>query len=278
MRPEYIHAYETYLRRQNIPFRMTWYDLGHDILYPAHRHGRIYADLGTVRRDPRPREVRVVTGDYRAARQHWVTVTRIPSYPELARVVARADGATITLETSNASEIAIDLRTVPLDGEQAIVVADGHEVYRGPRASLGHVARIARDTTDGPWRLGVVRDEGPRAKRPGSSGPISDAYYDRMIHVYGTARVENLEPLRRAAQQGAHGWPVYLWNLEQEVVPDTAVTEEMMRSAHLVLYGTPGDNTVLDRIAPQLPFAVDATSVTAGERRFTARQVGVRYK
>ena len=35
-------------------------------------------------RDPRPAEVRVVTGDYRANRQHWVTVTRIERYPRMA--------------------------------------------------------------------------------------------------------------------------------------------------------------------------------------------------
>src|SRR5262249_28022110 len=135
MRPAFIQELDARVAALHSPARGTWFqDKGHDLLYYVHRHGNIYRDLDPIRRNRSPSEVRVVTGDYRAARQHWVTVTRITDYPQLARVRAVvADGA-ITVETSNVSALSLDLRDAPLTGETARIVVDGTEVFSGARA------------------------------------------------------------------------------------------------------------------------------------------------
>jgi hypothetical protein len=98
-----------------------------------------------------------------------------------------------------------------------------------------------------------------------------------MIHVYGTQRAENAKVLGELAKKGSRGWPMWPWTIEQEVIADTALTPEMIRDAHLVLYGTPGDNSVLDRLLPKLPIRVDATGVLAGDKRFEGAGVGTRF-
>lgn len=278
MRPAFVDQFTERVREIGLEPKVTWWaDKGHDILYIAHRHGRIYDQLAPIRRDRKPREVRVVTGDYRANRQHWVTVTRIARYPELARVRAVVEGDTITVETSNVSAFALDVRDVPFgEGRRARVVVDGAEAYAGERAPLGHRIHFAK-TNDG-WRTGYPDEpQGALVKRPGLAGPLTDAYYGRSVHVYGTRDPEHTDALRRAAGRGARGWPMWLWSFQQPVVADTEVTDEMMRASHLVLYGTAGDNAVLERIRDRLPIRIEEDAVVAGDRRFAGNDVGTRF-
>lgn len=273
MRPDYVRELSEHLRREGIAARERWYEAGHDILYRVHRHGRVYADLANERRNPRPSEVRVATGDYRANRQHWLTVTRIPDYPALANVRARITETTLDIAAQGASALSVDLRAAPVP-ENLRIAVNGAEIWRGPRAHLGHIAHLVRGAEG--WRLGFPEDGG-RVKQPGLSGPIMDAYYDRMVHVYGTRDAEHTDALRAAAERGARGWPLWAWNLNQEVVPDTACDEALMRGAHVVLYGNEADNAILARIAGALPIRVHDGAVVVGGDRYEGRDVGVRF-
>jgi len=274
MRPDYVRAFEAHLDELGMDNHATWYDTGHDILYYVHRHGRIYAQLAEERRDPRPHDVLLVSGDYRAAEQHWLRLTHIQSYPDLANVHGRVEGAQLSLETHGAGALRVDLSRCPLEGDPVRVVADGQEVYAGPRAALGQALHLVRRGDE--WQRGFP-DARAREKRPELSGPITDAYFDAMIHVYGTANAEHTDALRDAAQRGARGWPLWAWDLKQQVVADSEVTPEMMRSATIVLYGSPGDNTLLTRMDGALPIHVDAHGVGIGDRRFDGDDVGVRF-
>src|SRR5690606_18444804 len=133
-------------------------------------------------------------------------------------------------------------------------------------APLGHVAHFAR--VEGEWKLGFLPPVDGLEKVPRLSGPMSDAYHDEIVHVYGTQDPQATEALRRTANRGANGWPTGVWYLNQRVIPDTEVTEELMGSVHLALYGAPGQNAVLDRIAERLPIRVrdGAVVLSSGER------------
>lgn len=277
MRPAYVQEMDEHMRGLGIEPQLTWYEMGHDILYVVHRHGRFFDVMGSVARDGRRADVRLVTGDYRANRQHWITAERIVDYPRLAHVTAHADAGQITLTTERVSQLAIDLRDAPIGtGDTLAVIVDGADAYRGPRASLGHVLHLRRDA-DG-WHPGFLeRAAGTLAKVPGQAGPITDAYRDAMIHVYGTHDPGATAELRRAAERGSHGWVQGLWNYHQEVVADTALTEEQMRTNHVVLYGTPGSNSVLERIADQLPIQITRQGVRVGSTTYDDPGVGVRF-
>lgn len=276
MKPRFVEELTARITSLNVPHRETWYDAGHDLLYLVHRHGKIYDELANVRREPRPAHVVVVTGDYRANRQHWITVTGISDLPNLARVEARVNESTVTIATRGADALSIDLRDVPLANTEAITIrVDEHTAYEGPRADLGHVAHFVK--RDGTWRPGFVETTNALRKEPGLSGPIGDAYVDGMVHVYGTGKPNETEALKRVAEQGARGWPLWLWRHQQRVIADTQVTEELLRSHHVVLYGTPGSNSVLDSIAAQLPIRVGAQDIAVGDRTLSGTGVGTRF-
>ena len=273
MKPAYVHELDRSLAARGVPHTGKWFEAGHDLLYMVHRHGKLYDELASVRRKARPSEVRVVTGDYRAARQHWLEVTRFARYPELARVVARALDGRIEITTGNTVALAIHLQDVPLSGDRLALDVDGVRVFEGSRAGLGTRLDLIKRAK---WERGVPQDQG-LAKRPGLSGPLTDAYYDRMVHVYGTQRSDRTAALKQVAERGARGYPLWLWSVEQEVVADTAVTPELAASAHLVLYGTPGDNAVLDRIASKLPIRVEDGAVKMGARSVGDASAGARF-
>jgi len=279
MRPAYVTQLEAYMRGLNLVPNVTWFDAGHDLLYIVHRHGNIYPQMANIVRNPRPAEVRVVTGDYAANRQHWVTITRIENYPTLARVVAIASDGAIGVTTSNALEFTLDLRDAPIGTTETLRInVDGALAHEGPRAALGHVVTLHRDGTS--WALGTLPQAPGLEKIPGLSGPLTAPYRDGMIHVYGTQIADQTAALRSSAERGARGWPLWLWNHQQRVVADTDVTPEMMAASHLVLYGTPGANSVLERVRDRLPIRVEADSITVGERRYPAgrsRDLGVRF-
>jgi hypothetical protein len=275
MRPAFVHAFEAHMNEIGIPPQVTWYEMGHDLLYVVHRHGRFYTNMLQPVRDARRAEVRLVTGDYRANRQHWVTAERIVDYPRLSRTIAHAADGEITIETERVSQLALDLRDAPIgSGDTLRIVIDGGEAYRGPRAPLGHVIHLAR--TEGGWRPGFLPTSG-LAKVPGLSGPITDATRDAMIHVYGTQIEGDTDELRRAAERGSRGWVQGLWNYRQLVVADTALTDEQLRTHHVVLYGTPGSNSVLERVAAQLPIRVERDGVHVGEHVYSGAGIGVRF-
>lgn len=273
MRPHYVEEFTRHLQSLgDVPVNETWYDAGHDILYRVTRHGRVYDRLADVRRPTSPEAVRLVTGDYRANRQHWLQMDRIEAYPQLAEARARVADGRLTITTEHATALSLYVTDLP-EADPIAIEVDGREVYSGSRAALGHRLHLRRDAEG--WALGFPPDG--RIKRPGLSGPITDAYYGRMVHVYGTQRAEDTDDLRDAAERGARGWPLWAWNVGQEVVADTAVTEAMMKSAHVVLYGTPGSNAVLERIAGALPIRVEPDAVVVGTERHEGRHVGVRF-
>lgn len=275
MRPSFIHNYEQILREDDIPFSIKWYDLGHDILYPAHQHGRIYESLAPKKRNPNPESVTVSSGDYRAARQHWVTISRFTQYPELGLAKAKATSGRIEVTTNNVSALSLDLREAPIgDGPTLTVSVDGTDAWTGLRESAGHILNLAKTPT---WHAGFPDDGERLVKQATLSGPITDAYYGMMIHVYGTQDPAATEKLRQSAERGAKGWPLWLWFYKQPAIADTAVTPEMMRTSHLVLYGTPAQNSVLGRIADRLPIKIESDAVLVGAERITGRNVGVKF-
>ncbi len=277
MRPAYVEAFTKHIKTLGVPFKEHWFDAGHDLLYLVHRHGLIYRDLEKVVRNRHPKEVRVVTGDYRANQQHWVTVTRIETVPQLARVRAVVDADRLRVETKNTLGLSLELRDAPLPtGTHVDIEVDGQVVYDGDRNTLGQSASLVRD--NGRWKLGAATaPAGALVKAPGSSGPLTDAYFDSMVHVYGTQNPGDTDALRKAAERGARGWPLWLWRVNQRVVADTEVSDDLMRRNHLVLYGTKGANRVLSRIEARLPIRIEGDAVVVGTQRFTAKGIGTKF-
>lgn len=274
MKPGYVDELDSRVKELNVPAKGTWYQAGHDLLYLVHRHGRIYDQLADLRRDRHPQQVHLVTGDYRAAQQHWLEATRIENYPSLARLTATCKPGELRVDTENVLAFRIHVKDLPSTTDPFAIYVNGQQVYAGPRAALGDYFHLTR--REWGFAPGFPQDA-QMQKRPLLSGPITDAYFDSIVHVYGTANPARTEALQKTAERGAKGWPLWLWHLDQRVMADSEVTEDILSRNHVVLYGSPGDNRLLDRIAKRMPIQVEGDEISVGGRRYRGTGLGVKF-
>lgn len=277
MRPAFVDAFGKHIAKLGVPYTEKWFDTGHDLLYLVVRQGALFKELEQVTRKHKPNEVRLVSGDHRAAQQHWLRITSFTRLPELARVRALAQGDEISLEVSGADSLEVTWRDAPLDASaQVRWVINGAVV--GKSAKQGLADRVSFTRVGEHWRLGGPElPKNALRKQAGAAGPITDAYYGRMLHVYGTANPAHSAELRKQAERGARGWPLWLWRVNQPVVADSELSDEQLRDYNLVLYATPGSHSFLSRIEDQLPIRVEADAVVVGTQRFTDKGVGTKF-
>lgn len=87
--------------------------------------------------------------------------------------------------------------------------------------------------------------------------PIKGAYYEPFILVYGTRSDSETTAklLHRAAGEAQRWWVVV--NGTVRIVPDTAVTEEIINTYNLVLLGNAEQNVITARIEKNLPIRIE---------------------
>lgn len=94
-------------------------------------------------------------------------------------------------------------------------------------------------------------------KQRGLYGLIKKAYFEPFILVYGTtgdsSSTEN--NLHQARMQSYTWW--YRANGFVEVLPDTEVTEKIIKNYNLVLFGNPVTNSILKWISYRLPLHIE---------------------
>jgi predicted esterase len=275
MKPEFVFAFERRLEELGVPYEFTRFrDLGHDIIYACHRRGGLLRDLAGVRRNRRPAQIRLASADYRAARQHWVEVAAFPDYPVMATVDAEVAAGAVRVATANVARLRLYVADIPVPAGGADLVVDGTTVCRLP-ANAPPVPLVLEQTAEG-WGFAAYGPEAEPVKRPGLSGPLTDAFLEPVIHVYGTAVPEETEAMRGAAERAANNWTLWIWDHDQRVVADTALTEQDVRDRSLVVFGTIANNTVLRRLAPDLPIGIATDGIRVGDHLFSDPDAGVR--
>jgi Phospholipase/Carboxylesterase len=219
----------------------------------AYRNGAIFDWFLKFRREHFPARVRFVTDSYRYRSAYWVRIDGLtPGEP--ASIDARREGTRIEVKTQG-----VDGFTLTLDRPAAAISVDGQPVRVRPAEELSFTQAAGR------WRSGLLQ---PGGKRPGAEGPISAAVSGRQVYVYGTAGAATAEEIaarRQQAEQAAE-WSTYRsrLNLLFPVKADTAVSARDMQDSSLILFGNAQTNSVIARLAPELPLALSAGAADWG--------------
>jgi len=241
-------------------------------------------------RDPLPAEVQFYTTNLAIENsKYWVTVLeqRTPNTP--TRVHGAVEGNTITVDMENVGTLAIDVDVVTSAGVDQLSLVGGstYQVSASDAVSTSQIDGIDGDTPtlDGGSRrivvnpdLGVVNtaNGGVGRKRADQYGPMRHVHYSPYRIVYGTqgdneettvARgLANLRSHRLAGRARA----------SPPVLPDTAVTDDIVQNYNLVLIGTPSSNSVIGEYSNASPISVDEGSVTVGTETYQG-DLGVQY-
>lgn len=273
MRPVYAQTFAARLRELHVPF--TFHDLenkGHDLIDYVHAKGALEARLAKLRRNRRPREIRLVAHDLRAARQHWLAARGFEQYGVPARAHAVVRDGRIHIDTENVTDLLLQLPDVPGEGDERRFVIDGDAVTMNRRHDLGLVRREA-----GRWRLHDDTADEPGARKvPGLAGPLTDAYFDATLYVFGTKDPSARAKLEDAARFAARGWPLWLYGFRAPVMPEDELTDELLRTRNVVIFGTVETSSLVARVAHDLPIRLERGAVILRDRRLRAPDVGVR--
>ncbi len=228
-------------------------------------------------RAPLAPHVRFVTYTLRYNQMKWITVDALEKHWERAEVDAQlVDEGTIRVKTKNVAAFTINFPAgpVPLDKTHPPRVIVDEQELKGPAVREKWSAFFRKD--GGKWKLatdqiGTPKTE-PLQKLHGLQGPIDDAFMDSFIFVRPTGKALNekvgawaVSELNRAIVE----WRK-VFRGDARVVDDTALTPDDIANANLILWGDPGSNAVLAKIAAKLPLTWTKDQLTLGTQKVSA--------
>ena len=230
------------------------------------------ADRG---RDPLPRRVRLATPTLKYNRQAWVTLDAMGEHWEVAEIDAEIiDRRELRLTTKNAAALTLSmgpgLSPLPA-GREPVVSIDGQKLKgEAPWSDRSWSSHFRRE--NGRWRRVASSEQPGLVKKHDLQGPIDDAFMDSFVIVRPTGTP--LAPGVAKWVDGEMQHAITEWRRQfrgdARVKADAEITEADIAAHNLALWGDPGSNKVLGRIAGQLPIRWDASGVTVGEKRFPA--------
>lgn len=238
-----------------------------EVYVPGAQHGSIppqlsdpkfYQWLLAQKSPPTPEHFKFVVTDLRNnsgwfTRIDSLTSSLAPGRVECVRKGNRFDFTTSGVEALTPIAVTNGLK---LGREPVTVVVDG--VVFAPLFSDDFPMSVVR-TNSGVWQRGTMS---PQYKHHGLSGPIDDFQYDRFLYVYGTQGTdEENAALEKATRKLANRG----LGTEFHVKADRDVAEEDLKTSHLVLTGTPSNNSLLARLSDRLPLKWTQDGLQVGD-------------
>lgn len=214
-----------------------------------------------------PSRIRFVTHSLKYNRMHWVRVDALEKHWDEARVEAelRSDGITVT--TRNVAAISLDPKNPP--GGRPVLVIDGQTVTVPSGMPLAEW-RVSYHKTGGKWSPAVER--ATLLKRHDLQGPIDDAFMDSFVFVRPDGAGLNREIdqwIGDELEDARFQWRRQMRG-EARVKTVGEISDEDIASSHLVLWGDPRSNSLLERILPFLPIKWTEGGLVLGGRKHDA--------
>jgi len=228
-------------------------------------HPRFIQMLRDARSPGAPRKVAFRTFTLKYPSAYWVRIDGIERWDERAEVRAEvtADGE-LVVKTVNVTALTLG-PGIPGAGDT-----------RKLRLLLNGSERKPEVTADGAMRI-ILRPPVPAdglLKTSKLCGPIREAYDGPFIIVYPAAENDSTRTDRANAQRLAREWLDFA-QAEPRLRPAAEVTVEEIRDFNLILCGSGATNTVLARIAAQLPIRIERDRYLVGDRVFPSAGNGL---
>jgi len=192
---------------------------------------------------------------------------------ERARLNAEISGENaVAVDSANVTAFSLEMGPgkCPLDpARRPTVTIDGQKVQAAaPMSDRSWIAHFKKNGSQ--WA--AVETAAVTGKRHGLQGPIDDAFLDSFVMVTptGTPVAPGVAGWVAAEQKHAITEWRHHFRGEAQVRADKDVSDAEIASSNLVLWGDPGSNRILARIADKLPVQWTADAVVVGGQRYAA--------
>lgn len=228
-------------------------------------------------RNPIPPRVQMTTWTLRYNQMYWVVADALEKHWERARVNAEiVNTSTVQVTTQNVAAFSLQMPAgaCPLDQTKAPqVMIDGQPLAAPPVMSdRSWTAKFRK--ADGRWAAVADTDDSGLRKRHGLQGPIDDVFMDSFIIVRPTGKpwhemtgAWTTKEMNRAIDEWRRQF-----RGEAQVKGDTDITEQDIARSNLILWGDPGSNQLLARLADRLPVNWNAQRISIGAQSWSATQ------
>jgi len=273
---------EERLKPLNIPMKLLIAPkLGHQ--FPAEWQKKVAEARGQYiakGREDYPPRVRFVTYTLKYPSCAWVHIGGLEQHYQRASVEAERTDEGFKIKTSNVRVLQLVLW--PDASRQAITVQiDNQRVEalpyvpspNSPSLYLWLERRAGRWHSVLPEKINTDRLRKPQ-KMPGLQGPIDDAFTTPFLCVRGTG-----QPWHEATDDYAKAnlkrfreeWSKYLRG-DLPVKDDVEVTPQDIASHHLILFGDPSSNSLIEQVLPDLPFTWTKDKITWEGKDYAAAE------
>jgi hypothetical protein len=211
-----------------------------------------------------PDHIRFLTYTTRYNKDYWVSVDGMGKLYERAEVDAErtAGGSTYKIKTNNVTRLALremaQAKSVSIDGQ--ILKVKG-------------AAEITLQKSAAGWKIDKVGPLPGLHKSHALQGPIEDAFLDPFLLVRPTGTPWNAAVNQQSLKTLARFdrlWGKYFRG-HPFVKDDKDVTEADFAKYHVVLFGDPGSNKWIAKMAPKLPVKWTKETVTMGDKSYPAK-------
>jgi dienelactone hydrolase len=235
---------------------------------------RILDALSEKGREQYPRKIRFTTFTLAYNEMKWVTVDALDQHWERARLDAElSNDATIQVKSSNVNAFTLNFGPAgfPFAADvKPTVVINGQRVAAPSGPATDGSWKVSFHRLGEKWAAGAVSASGQ--KRHGLQGPVDDAFMDSFIFV---------KPTGTPAAPGVAKWveseqarAIREWRRQfrgdAQVRDDNTITDAEIANSNLVLWGDPGSNKILARIADKLPIRWTGSELVANGAKYPA--------
>ncbi len=220
-----------------------------------------------------PDHVSLATCDLRHNRSYWVMVDQLAHYGERGVVDARfVEGNRLVVHTENICTFSLG----PIKKNEPVSVVIDNQKFE--LMSLSHRRQFQRNH-EGVW----AHDDFDLSaeKRHRASGPIGNLFFDGLILVPGTVGTEeetffnkwiakNAVGYYRSRNGGVHRGGIMGDNVVQlPVIPDVELTEDLLQTNNLLLYGVYDSNAILSQFEGKLPLHFEGKTICLSDKSYT---------
>ena len=261
-------------RGEGIDFlRVVGANMGHAVDPPSAKILKAFHDEHVVAgANLSPKRIRFATYTVKYGRAAWLSIEQMREHYQRAEVDAEIEGNRVIVR--KAENVAV----LGVDRHAAEKIAFGETVFDLEGAVKGLLPNVYfRNTADGGWKQldynesRAFEENVDRGKRRGMQGPIDDAFTGSFLCVRGTGKawspaVERWSTAR--LDQFIADWAVFLRG-DVRVKDDTKLTDDDIEKHHLILFGDPGSNRVMERVLNGLPLTWSRTSLSLADESYT---------